>query len=81
MAVPAVRGRCCPCLKPASCPFPSGTAAWLPTWWAGRGGESSASSRYAVKLRDRVRQAAGDPERRPVLMAGEPGLEKDDAAA
>ncbi|NQV10975.1 MAG: 4Fe-4S binding protein [Cyanobacteria bacterium] len=39
------------------------------------------SSRYAVRLRDRVRQAAGDPERRPVLIAGEPGLEKDDAAA
>ena len=39
------------------------------------------SSRYAVALRERVRQAAADQERRPVLIAGEPGLEKDDVAA
>ncbi|MCT0212586.1 MULTISPECIES: 4Fe-4S binding protein [unclassified Synechococcus] len=39
------------------------------------------SSRYAAGLRERVRQAAADPERRPVLIAGEPGLEKDDVAA
>jgi polyferredoxin len=39
------------------------------------------SSRYAVALRDHVRQAAADPDQRPVLISGEPGLEKDDVAA
>jgi len=39
------------------------------------------SSRYAVNLRDAVRQASLDPQRRPVLITGEPGLEKDNLAA
>ncbi|MEO1003365.1 MAG: sigma 54-interacting transcriptional regulator [Cyanobacteria bacterium J06638_7] len=39
------------------------------------------SSRYAERLREAVRQAAGDPEARPVLISGEPGLEKDNLAA
>ncbi|MBV8882656.1 MAG: cyclic nucleotide-binding domain-containing protein, partial [Chroococcidiopsidaceae cyanobacterium CP_BM_RX_35] len=36
-------------------------------------------SRYAVRLRQQIKQAAQD--RRPVLIFGEPGLEKDNAAA
>ena len=39
------------------------------------------SSRYAQNLREAVRQAAADPQRRPVLISGEPGLEKDNLAA
>nr|WP_254896236.1 sigma 54-interacting transcriptional regulator [Synechococcus sp. HK05] len=39
------------------------------------------SSRYARSLRDAVRLAAQDPQRRPVLISGEPGLEKDNLAA
>ncbi|HEY9845689.1 MAG TPA: sigma 54-interacting transcriptional regulator, partial [Candidatus Caenarcaniphilales bacterium] len=37
------------------------------------------TSRYAVRLRYQIKQAAGD--RRSVLIFGEPGLEKDNAAA
>ncbi|MGF1499213.1 MAG: sigma 54-interacting transcriptional regulator [Elainellaceae cyanobacterium] len=37
------------------------------------------SSRYAVRLRQNIRKAAGD--RTPVLIFGEPGLGKDNAAA
>ena len=37
------------------------------------------TSRYAVRLRQQIKQAAKD--RRPVLIFGEPGLEKDNAAA
>ena len=37
-------------------------------------------SRYACKLRDAIREAAKDPERKPVLISGEPGLEKDNIA-
>ena len=37
-------------------------------------------SRYACKLRESIRQAANDPERKPVLISGEPGLEKDNIA-
>lgn len=36
-------------------------------------------SRYAVRLRQQIKQAAQD--QRPVLIFGEPGLEKDNAAA
>jgi len=39
------------------------------------------SSRYADRLRAAVRDAAADPEARPVLISGEPGLEKDNLAA
>ena len=39
------------------------------------------SSRYARNLREAVRQASSDVERRPVLISGEPGLEKDNLAA
>jgi polyferredoxin len=39
------------------------------------------SSRYARALREAVRLAAADSERRPVLLSGEPGLEKDNLAA
>ncbi len=39
------------------------------------------SSRYAQALRRAIREAAADPERRPVLISGEPGLEKDNPAA
>ena len=39
------------------------------------------SSRYADTLREAVRRAAGDARRRPVLISGEPGLEKDNLAA
>ncbi|MGF1514494.1 MAG: sigma 54-interacting transcriptional regulator [Elainellaceae cyanobacterium] len=37
------------------------------------------SSRYAVRLRQQIRQASGDRE--PVLIFGEPGLGKDNIAA
>jgi transcriptional regulator with AAA-type ATPase domain/NAD-dependent dihydropyrimidine dehydrogenase PreA subunit len=37
------------------------------------------SSRYAIRLRQQLNQAARD--RQPVLVSGEPGLEKDNAAA
>ncbi|MDJ0736364.1 MAG: sigma 54-interacting transcriptional regulator [Nostocaceae cyanobacterium] len=37
------------------------------------------SSRYAVRLREQIRQAASD--RKSVLIFGEPGLEKDNIAA
>lgn len=39
------------------------------------------SSRYAQRLRDQIRAAAADTSRRPVLITGEPGLEKDNIAA
>jgi len=39
------------------------------------------SSRYARDLRERIRAAASDPAARPVLISGEPGLEKDNIAA
>jgi len=39
------------------------------------------SSRYADRLRDAVRSAAADPQAGPVLISGEPGLEKDNIAA
>lgn len=39
------------------------------------------SSRYARRLREEIRDAALDPQRRPVLISGEPGLEKDNIAA
>ena len=39
------------------------------------------SSRYAKTLRESVRQAAGDGQRRAVFILGEPGLEKDNLAA
>jgi len=39
------------------------------------------SSRYARALREAVRLAAADPQRRAVLLSGEPGLEKDNLAA
>jgi len=39
------------------------------------------SSRYARKLREEICAAARDPSRRPVLISGEPGLEKDNLAA
>ncbi|MEY3749849.1 MAG: hypothetical protein RLZZ186_268 [Cyanobacteriota bacterium] len=39
------------------------------------------SSRYARSLRESINSAAQDPERRPVLISGEPGLEKDNLAA
>ena len=39
------------------------------------------SSRYAERLREAVRTAAADPDARPVLISGEPGLEKDNIAA
>ncbi|MEC8604917.1 MAG: sigma 54-interacting transcriptional regulator, partial [Cyanobacteriota bacterium] len=39
------------------------------------------SSRYACKLRQELREAANDQARRPVLVMGEPGLEKDNLAA
>ena len=39
------------------------------------------SSRYACKLREAIRAAASDSERRPVLISGEPGLEKDNIAS
>jgi transcriptional regulator with AAA-type ATPase domain/ferredoxin len=39
------------------------------------------SSRYAQTLRRAIREAAEDPQRTPVLISGEPGLEKDNIAA
>jgi polyferredoxin len=39
------------------------------------------SSRYAISLREAIREAAADPDGRPVLISGEPGLEKDNIAA
>jgi polyferredoxin len=39
------------------------------------------SSRYAQRLREDIRAAATDPHERPVLVSGEPGLEKDNIAA
>ncbi|AII48143.1 ATPase AAA [Synechococcus sp. KORDI-52] len=39
------------------------------------------SSRYAQRLRTALLDAARDPQRRPVLISGEPGLEKDNLAA
>ncbi|NDC34688.1 MAG: 4Fe-4S binding protein [Synechococcaceae bacterium WB9_2_112] len=39
------------------------------------------SSRYARALREAVREASLDATRRPVLISGEPGLEKDNLAA
>jgi polyferredoxin len=39
------------------------------------------SSRYAKALRRAIREASADPDRRPVLISGEPGLEKDNLAA
>ena len=39
------------------------------------------NSRYANNLREAVRQASSDEARRPVLISGEPGLEKDNLAA
>jgi polyferredoxin len=39
------------------------------------------SSRYAQKLRDAIREASADPSGAPVLISGEPGLEKDNIAA
>ena len=39
------------------------------------------SSRYAQRLRTAVLEAARDADRRPVLISGEPGLEKDNLAA
>ena len=39
------------------------------------------SSRYAQRLRSAVLEAARDPQRQPVLISGEPGLEKDNLAA
>ena len=39
------------------------------------------SSRYAHSLRQAIRDAAEDPQARPVLISGEPGLEKDNLAA
>ncbi|MFO0038306.1 MAG: sigma 54-interacting transcriptional regulator, partial [Synechococcaceae cyanobacterium] len=39
------------------------------------------SSRYAQALRRAIREASTDPGRRPVLISGEPGLEKDNLAA
>lgn len=39
------------------------------------------SSRYARALREAVREASCDANARPVLISGEPGLEKDNLAA
>ena len=39
------------------------------------------SSRYAKALREAVRHASDDRNRQPVLISGEPGLEKDNLAA
>ena len=39
------------------------------------------SSRYAQRLRGAVLEAARNPQRQPVLISGEPGLEKDNLAA
>lgn len=39
------------------------------------------NSRYARQLREAITRASLDPQRRPVLFSGEPGLEKDNLAA
>ncbi|MEC7392317.1 MAG: sigma 54-interacting transcriptional regulator, partial [Cyanobacteriota bacterium] len=39
------------------------------------------SSRYAHRLRQALLEAAKDADHRPVLIRGEPGLEKDNLAA
>ena len=39
------------------------------------------SSRYAQRLREQIRQTAADAAAQPVLIIGEPGLEKDNIAA
>ncbi|MFM9101681.1 MAG: sigma 54-interacting transcriptional regulator, partial [Cyanobium sp.] len=39
------------------------------------------SSRYALKLREAIREASSDAQAAPVLISGEPGLEKDNIAA
>ena len=39
------------------------------------------NSRYAKRLRSELLDAANDPEQRPILISGEPGLEKDNLAA
>ena len=39
------------------------------------------TSRYARKLRQAIHEAAHDPEQRPVLISGEPGLGKDNITA
>jgi Holliday junction resolvasome RuvABC ATP-dependent DNA helicase subunit len=39
------------------------------------------TSRYARKLRLAIHDAAHDPEQRPVLISGEPGLGKDNITA
>ncbi|HYP03816.1 MAG TPA: 4Fe-4S binding protein [Cyanobium sp.] len=39
------------------------------------------SSRYAVTLRQAIRDASTDPKAKAVLISGEPGLEKDNIAA
>ena len=39
------------------------------------------ASRYAKRLRTELLNAAQDPDQRPVLISGEPGLEKDNLAA
>jgi transcriptional regulator with AAA-type ATPase domain len=39
------------------------------------------TSRYATRLREAVRQASEDGAAQPVLISGEPGLEKDNLAA
>jgi polyferredoxin len=39
------------------------------------------TSRYAQALRRAIREASAEPGRRPVLISGEPGLEKDNLAA
>jgi len=38
------------------------------------------SSRYACRLREEIKQAASDAVRKPVLITGEPGLDKDNIA-
>ncbi len=38
-------------------------------------------SRYARRLRSAIHDAAHDPDHRPVLISGEPGLGKDNLAA
>jgi len=39
------------------------------------------ASRFAVRLRSQIHQAADGESRRPVLISGEPGLEKDNLVA
>ena len=38
-------------------------------------------SRYAKRLRNELVEAAQDPAQRPILISGEPGLDKDNLAA